>query len=66
MRKYERRKRIISALKALTGCAGWGILGYLLMTIGWFWPGWILMTVSLCAGAYVVDRLMKPNGRAGA
>lgn len=64
MRKYERRQRVIAALKDLTGCAGWGFLGYFLMTGGWFWLGWILMTGAVCTGAYVLDRLMEPMGRA--
>ena len=64
MRKYERRKRCMAALKTVCGCIGWGILGYLLMTTGRFWLGWCLLTASLCIGAYAVDRFLEPKGRA--
>lgn len=63
MKKYERRQRVLTALKTLVGCIGWGGLGYLLMISEHFWLGWAMLTVSLCVGAYALDRLMEPKGR---
>lgn len=64
MRKYERRKRRLAALKTLFGCIGWGCLGYFLMNTGWFWLGWALLTSAVCVGAYALDRLLSPGWRA--
>lgn len=63
MRKFERMTRRRALLKTVAGCIGWGLLGYLMMTNmdGLFWPGWIIMTTSLCIGAYSLDRLIETN-----
>ena len=65
MRKYEKLQRRKALVTAVTGCTGWGLLGYVIMTTGMgpFWLGWGLMTVAVCVGAYSVDKYMVDSGR---
>lgn len=62
MRKYDKIQRLKSLLSTLLGCAGWGILGWLLMGLeGWFWAGWIMLAVAITVGAWTVDRHLMPR-----
>ena len=60
MYRYKRVQLIVSSVKTLIGCIGWGLLGYLVMTSmdGQFWLGWCIVTAAVCVGAYTVDRLI--------
>lgn len=61
MRKYERAQCLRAAIKTVVCCIGWVLLGYLVMTDmdDLFWLGWLIMSTSLCVGAYAIDRLIE-------
>lgn len=57
MKKMRQIRRFKALMKTLVSCAGWGLLGYLLMRLELaFWLGWGMLLVALCVGVCAWDK----------